>query len=336
MILIRTDANEHIGTGHMMRCFSVARAIISQGGTVEFITADSKGKCLIEQNGFFAKCLGTESTDMESEIVVLAELIKKENPDFLIVDSYYVTEHYFDILSELTKIVYFDDMNRQIWNVDYLINYNVYADIFDYSYYETTNVQLLLGPAYAPLRAEFKNVPRHIISDEVTDVLVSAGGADPERVTERILNEICPMWPNIMFHFLIGALNPRIKQITKKSISNASYHVNEGNISYLMQKCDIAIAAAGTTLYELCACGIPTIAFILADNQIEAAEQFRCKGIMYNAGDCRKSDKFSENINTWLYNLMNDKKRRIDFSETMQNLVDGNGADRIVRIIMSK
>lgn len=336
MILIRADANEHIGTGHMMRCLSMARALVSKGESVLFITADNKGKRLIEQNGFHAECLATEWTDMNSEIVVLVELIKNKKPTLMIVDSYFVTQQYLESLSEHTKTVYFDDMNVQLWSVDYLINYNVYADAFDYSAYKTTSTKLLLGPSYAPLRAEFRNIQKRIIRDEVSDVLVSAGGADPERVTERILCDICPMWPNVTFHFLVGALNPRIKDITNTDVSNALYYVNEKNISGLMQKCDIAIAAAGTTLYELCACGIPTITYILADNQIEAARQFDNKKIMFNAGDCRKNNEFNKNINEWFSILIENKNARVSFSEAMQNLVDGEGTDRIIKCILSK
>ena len=336
MILIRADANEQIGTGHIMRCLSIAEALVSHGESVEFVTADDKGKQMIEQNGFPAECLGTNWVEMDNEIVVFTELIKKEKPLILIVDSYYVTKQYFEALSAYTRIIYIDDMNIQTWDVDYLINYNVYADTFDYSDYESTNTKLLMGLAFAPLRSEFRNIPKHVIKDEVTDVLVSAGGADPERVTERILNELCPLWPDVVFHFVIGALNPRIKEITETRMKNAVYHVNERNMSDLMQRCDVAIAAAGTTIYELCACGIPTVTYVLANNQIEAAEQFHNKSIMFNAGDCRKNTEFNNNINTWFNILLKDKNKRIEFSETMQNMVDGKGADRISSFILLK
>ena len=87
-------------------------------------------------------------------------------------------------------------------------------------------------------------------------------------------------------------MNPRIDIIRGKILGNAVLHINEHNMSALMQKCDIAISAAGSTLYELCATGIPAITYTLADNQLIAAEQFDKQGIMLSAGDCRDDEGF--------------------------------------------
>ena len=96
-----------------------------------------------------------------------------------------------------------------------------------------------------------------------------------------------------------------------------------------MKKCDIAISAAGSTLYELCAVGVPTVAYSLADNQIVATEEFERLGIMLNAGDCRTNTCFVENIEQFMNQLSDNKALREQLSSEMQKLVDGNGAERI-------
>ncbi|MDO5444260.1 MAG: UDP-2,4-diacetamido-2,4,6-trideoxy-beta-L-altropyranose hydrolase [Eubacteriales bacterium] len=337
MILIRADANEQIGTGHIMRCLSIACALIDQGEEVLFATADHCGAKLIKNKGFKAVCLNSQWTEMEKEVSTLLAIIKANKIKLLLVDSYYVTEYYFSTLALYTKLAYIDDLNRSFYVIDYLINYNVYAAIYDYSWFEKTKTKLLLGPMYAPLRGEFKRISPHIIKSNVQEVLVSAGGADPGCVIEKIMSNICPEMKNIVFHFVIGALNPRIDDIKKLADEkgNVVLHINEQHMSNLMKSCDVAISAAGTTLYELCSIGIPTITYTLADNQVVAMEQFKNQNIMLSAGDCRIDDKFIDNIKNRLKEL-DDIELRKQLSETMQTLVDGNGAERIAKELLSQ
>lgn len=331
MILIRADANEHIGTGHVMRCLSIARAFVNKGEEVKFITADHRGDSLIQNGGFDLVCLDSEWTDMDEELDQLIGLIKEAKPLLILIDSYYVTEKYLSSISDIVRTVYMDDLNSACWNVDVLINYNIFSSVFDYIEYEETRTKLLLSPKYAPLRSEFINCHVHEIKD-VSDILISAGGSDPERITEKIMS-ICPhVSEDITFHFIVGALNPRLNDI--KNIAseqkNVVLHINERKMSDLMEKCDMAISAAGVTLYELCACGVPTITYTLADNQILAAEQFDKLGIMVSAGDCRGDDCFVERLTTIIKNIIDNYDLRLKMSKRMQLLVDGNGADRIV------
>ena len=331
MVFIRADANAQIGAGHMMRCLTIAHAFVEKGETVRFITADHNSDGLI--GGFDAICLNTVWTDAESELPKLFEAIKASKPSLVLIDSYCVTEHYFNELNQVVFTAYIDDLNAACWNVDWLINYNIFASVYDYSRYTGTSTRLLLEPRYAPLRKEFRLLPRHGINQSVTDILVSAGGADPEGITERMIREVCPNWPDIRFHFIVGVLNPRIDEIKKLEKGNVILHINERNMAELMMKCDIAISAAGITLYELCAAGTPTITYTLADNQIYADRQFDAQGLMVSAGDCRENDMFTACVSDKIQEL--DYIKRSDLSERMQNFVDGQGADRIVEALLA-
>lgn len=331
MVFFRADANEVIGTGHVMRCISIAKAFAHRGIEALFIVADERSKVLIEQNGFGTICLNSEWTNMESELPKIREIICECNPNLLVVDSYYVTERYFSSLARECKIAYIDDMNQERFDIDILINYNIFAQSYDYSWYIGTHTKLLLHPKYAPLREEFRDCPRHRIK-KTSDVLVSAGGADPEHVTERMISEICEKMIGVRFHFVIGALNSRIVSIEEmaKEKGNVILHINEKYMAHLMKNCDIAISAAGTTLYELCATGIPTITYSLADNQLVAAEQFDKQGIMLSVGDCRGNVGFINQIAFSLGYLIENENKRKELSKRMQDLVDGQGAARIV------
>ena len=333
MILFRVDANEYIGIGHVMRCLSVARAFVDKGEKILFLTADHRGDSLIKQQGFETVCLDSVYSDMEGENV--RQFVIDSRPDLLLIDSYYITERYLNSLRDLVHIVYFDDLNTKCWDIDYLINYNIYADVLDYSWYNLKNTVLLLNPQYVPLRNEFCKCPKHM-NKEVSDILVSSGGADPEYITERIMACICHEKMEMVFHFVVGALNPRLDIIRAlaEGKDNIVLHINERHMSELMRKCDIAISAAGTTLYELCATGTPTIMYTLADNQLAAAEQFEKQKIMLSAGDCRSDEYFMKRIENQLDKMVGDKKLREGLSTKMQNLVDGEGAKRIAEVLL--
>ncbi len=318
----------------MMRCLSVARAFENKGENLLFVTADHKGDSLINQQGFQTVCLDSEWSDPKNEKI--DSVIEKYHPDLILVDSYFVTEQYMENLSKKVCTAYFDDLNAHCWKVNYIINYNIFASVFDYSSYVGTSTKLLLNPQYAPMRDEFKNCSAHKIKD-VTDILFSAGGSDPERVTEKVLSAICPKMPGVRFHLIVGALNPRLGEIKMLSdnLENVALHINERHMSDLMNTCDVAVAAAGMTLYELCATGLPTLTYTLADNQLVAAEQFNKQGIMLSAGDCRGDDGFINRLATQLSKLVGDVELRSVLSEKMQKLVDGEGAERITGELLS-
>ena len=338
MVFIRADANEQIGSGHVMRCLAIAKELLNIGEEVLFITADNKGDILIQQGGFESICMHSDWTDMESELKDLRNCIVRYKPRLLLIDSYYVTKEYFEKLHGLSALAYIDDLNSACWKVDLLINYNIFAMALDYSSYRARKTKLLLGPRYVPLRKEFQNLVFCENRDKVKNIFVSAGGSDPERVTEKFLEYICgeKEFENIDFHFVVGALNPRLESIKNKArtVKNVLLHINERHMGDLMQSCDIAVAAAGTTLYELCACGVPTITYTLADNQLVAAEEFNKQEIMINVGDCRGNLQLFEILKQVLQKMINHAEMRKKISQRMRQCVDGKGVRRLVEELL--
>lgn len=317
-----------------MRCLSIARAFVKIEREVLFVTADHRGDYLIHQAGFKTTCLESNCLELNEEDI--EELINFMKPELVLVDSYYVTNAYFRRISALVPVAYLDDLNAETWNVDFLINYNIFAGVTDYFRYRGSQTKLILGPNYAPLRPEFQGLPNHIIKENVTDILVSAGGSDPEGITEKLIQYICPAFPNIRFHFVVGVLNPRTGEIKNMERGNIVLHIQEQHMAKLMMTCDMAISAAGSTLYELCACGTPTITYTLANNQLLVAEQFEKQGMMLNTGDCRSKAHFIDIIVRNMEKLAGDVDLRRSMSLRMRTVVDGKGADRIVKDFLEK
>lgn len=350
-IIFRADANHNIGMGHVMRCLSIADCYKHYGHNVKFIIAEHKVENLIKERGFEVIVLSSDYTKLDEELKSLPQIT---NIDILFVDSYYVTPCY---LSEIkTKfnctIVYIDDLHSFPYPVDILINYNIYG--LDINYKQlysdsgTKRPQLLLGPSFAPLRQAFGKTRTQKQKKFVEDILISTGGADELHLALTFAKTITKHGSSkYKYHILLGSLNQDKETIKAVAAENKSIilHENVSDMKTLIQSMDIVISAAGSTLYEICACGVPLITYILADNQIPGATSFERNGLAINAGDVR--DKFSakkglpntlrDDVIASFFNaiekLSNDYEQRVAMGSRMQKMIDGFGANRIVDAI---
>ncbi len=135
MIYIRADANDKIGIGHMMRCFSIAQALRKRGTEATFFVADrssfvadrSSAKMAAEA-GFGYVCLNSDYDHLDLEADRLLQHMRERSVDHLLVDSYFVTESYMNRIREPACLAYIDDVNRFVYPCDLLINYNIYAE----------------------------------------------------------------------------------------------------------------------------------------------------------------------------------------------------------------
>jgi UDP-2,4-diacetamido-2,4,6-trideoxy-beta-L-altropyranose hydrolase len=335
----RVDSNIAIGSGHIMRCLSLAKALRQREVECTFITADCGMQEAIAGAGFANIALDTVWNDMESELPVLLPLVQKEKPNCVIADSYYITERWMQAVRKTAGLIYIDDLNAQCWPADILVNYNLYAPESGYKKrYAGRKIKLLLGASYAPLRDEFQALPTRKAAENVKNILVSAGGSDAEHITLYFLKKLrtIPDWNVLNFHFVVGALNPDKEQICElaRQMPNVTIHYNVQRMSELMLSCDLAVAAAGSTLYELCACGTPTVTYVLADNQIDGAAAFERAGLMRNAGDWRTSPDLFEKTEENLRYLIASYDDRERMAQQMQKVVDGNGAARLAAALV--
>jgi len=333
MLYIRADGNSEIGTGHIMRCLSIANAVKKRGGDVTFIVADTRMESMLSEQGFDYICLDSVWNDIEIEIESMMSLIKSYGIEMLLIDSYYATPKYLQKLKDLTYLMYIDDLNLFHYSCDMLINYNIYAHTFNYPK-DYPNTKLLLGCRYAPLREEFQNIKKREISTTAKSVLITAGGVDSLNAAGKIIEmaKETSELKDLKYHIIAGQLNPHIAHLTQlqHKYDCVTIHRNVRNMAHLMLECDIAVSAGGSTLYELCACGIPTVAFLLADNQRSAVEKFG-NGYMLNAGDIRERPELVlTKILNGISELVFDLDLRYELSKKTQELIDGQGAMRIV------
>lgn len=341
-LLFRADGNNEIGWGHVMRSLSIASAAREMGSECFFVCADEFLKNKIKSFGFEAIILNSDYTKMIDELHLFEQVVKKTKPDYALIDSYYVTNEYFSEIKRYTKVVYIDDVYAFPYDVDYLVNYNIYASENTYNdlYLNLDHPRLLLGLKYVPLRSEFINM--HIsIKEKVENAFISTGGSDEFGLVLKIIKEIMAdetLTQGKKYHFVIGSYEPDIEYIYElaKQHSWIILHENVSRMSELMRSCDVAVSAAGSTLYELCACGIPTVTYILADNQIDGANEFERQGLMCNAGDLRINNYDCSNLVVLLKELMSDYTTREKMHNKVISLIDGNGAYNIINELRGK
>lgn len=342
MIIFRADGNPQIGAGHIMRCLSIANKAKDIGENCLFIISSDHFQNVIKDNGHKIVNLKSDYSRMEPGEILPA--LDAYEPSAVFVDSYFVTEKYLsDLHAKCRKnksaLVYVDDRCTSPYSCDFLLNYNVFARRDDYEKLYSGDVKpiFLLGSSYAPLRKEFHDNDSRIVLLKAENIFVSTGGADSEHLTVDIVEKATEA-TKFAFHFVVGMMNPdRIKIMEMADeCKNIIVHENVKRMDTLMQSCDVAISAAGSTLYELCATQTPTITYVLADNQIPAAEEFDVRGIMKNCGDIRVlgNKELASKLVEDAVSLADNYEERKRISILMRAVVDGNGAGRILEQVL--
>ena len=335
MIWIRADANREIGTGHVMRCLSIAAQLRREGQQVCFLTADEDALPLLQAKGQEYLVLHSDYRKPEGELERLKELFQGKGPGFFLADSYFVTPAYFRRIREWVPTGYMDDRCVGNFPLDMLINYNIFAESSLYEGQEGT--RLLLGPEYAPLREEFAGTA-YQVRECALRVLVTTGGSDRYNLAGRLLEKALaePETARLEYSVVSGAYNVHLDCLRKMEAGhpNVRIHSNVSRMEELMQKSDIAVTAGGSTMYELSAVGVPMICFSFVDNQEHIVEGFVKKGLVCFGGNYlvqgeEMLDRVVENI----AKLASGEELRRDYSMRLRRIADGQGARRIAREI---
>ena len=331
MLWFRADMNKFIASGHVMRCLSIADAAKILGEDSTFILSDDNAVGFINARGY--KCIVLESAwnDLIKELPKMIDLVKEMEINKLVVDSYYATELYLKELSKFVDILFIDDMNLFSPPVKSVLCYANNYEEFEFE--NISDTHLLLGTKYTPLRKEFSNFHEKEINKTVRNILLLSGGTTPKKFIVKLIYELLTLEVDRV-DVIIGALSrDLIHEFKQEKHESLFFHYNVSNIEDFMRKADLAISAGGTTLYELCACGTPTISYSLADNQLGSVCSFDREGIIPYAGRVTDDD-ICEKIIFYITKLAKDLYRRSKFSRLMKEKIDGRGAERIASFLI--
>lgn len=333
-VIIRADGGKRIGMGHIMRCSAVARELRTLSCQVVFAVSDEESAQAVAVAGESAILVGGRPEALsERDGTVLRNLVEEFSAKAVLIDSYGVTNAFFSQIKGAARVVYVDDtylfsegfLKRPYrYDIDAVVNYGFG---FSRPIYETayrgSRTELYIGPAFAPIREEFV-LASNPCNDVVQRVLVTSGSTNPGEALERMVAGVSGALPNATIDVVVGPLGVLDDEVSR--MRQVVMRRNVKRMSSLMERADLAVAAAGSTLYELCCVGVPTIALPIVENQLANAVGF--SGLKLGVSLSRL-DWSANDIRGIVANAALSKQLRQRFSAESKTAVDGRGAQRI-------
>ena len=310
-IAFRTDASLQIGTGHVMRCLTLADSLQATGAQCHFICREHPGNLIaqIRQRGFtvsvlpvaadamitddpadtgqsnYAAWLGADwATDAaQTKVGVGATAV-----DWLIVDHYALDARWEQTLRPMCRrLMVIDDLADRPHDCDILIDQNLGRNARDYSQLVPEACTVLAGPLYALLRPEFaalrdESLRRRAIP-QLKHLLITMGGVDQADATGKVLEALqdCPLPADLRITVVMGPHAPWLESVqllAKQMPQPTEVKVDVNYMAQLMADSDLAIGAAGSTSWERCCVGLPTLIVVLAENQRNGATALEQSG----------------------------------------------------------
>lgn len=323
-----------------MRCSAVAVEVQKLGNDVVFLVSDEASEHLVKAQGFDVAVLGGDSNCFNAfGGEKLMSFAVKHDARALLIDSYAVTESFFDVLAVMAgassiRTVYIDDAYTfeegivympTMWPVDMIVSYTFGFDEEDYESVYGDLRRCAVGPRFAPVRSEFFGLPRAELPDAV-HVLVTSGSTNPNHSLERLVNALIEYDSSMSLDVVIG--RQAIYEGPSGDNINAFHDVKD--MASLMRSATFAITAAGSTLYELCATGTPSIALPMFENQIRNVNGFLDLGLGMGVRDM---DWDESAVLALVDDMKNDGHLRQAISSAARFAVDGKGAHRIAQIL---
>lgn len=335
MIIFRVDSSDEIGAGHVMRCLALAQALSSIHQDVQFICQALAGNSIpiIENAGYPVHQLPIIDPAQEAkEIINFITTQLTGKVTWLIVDHYGLDECWEALLRPyVEKIMVIDDLANRRHQCDMLLDQTVNRNTQDYVSLVPAACRFMVGSEYALLRAEFSRLRQQAFqrrqqTSAIKRVLIHFGASDSKQVTQLFLQELIKRPLNLQVDVVVGSPP---KQNEKNNYPDYIHiHHRVENISQLMLDADIAIGAAGTSSWERCCLGLPSLLVVIADNQEKVATELDKKGAAKLIG---KIDSFTmTEAMALLAQGIRQPEIFTTMSESAMQLCDGQGVGRVV------
>lgn len=352
-VAVRVDASGQIGTGHFMRCLTLADGLKQHGAHIRFISRELPAHL---RDMLAAKGMGFASLDSKASAAPIDELahahwlgvsqeqdaqatiraLSDQSWDWLAVDHYALDTRWESALrGTATQIIVIDDIADRQHDCDVLLDQNFYANMQTrYTGKVPAHCQLLLGPRYALLRDEFRLMREQIKprNGPVKRVLVFFGGVDADNYTGRAVEALSEIdTSGLHVEVVIGAQHPCREEIKAACVQHGFVcHVQTDKMAELMAAADLAIGAGGSASWERCCLGLPALVICTADNQQKQLEDAAREGLLYSPeikGDLNQTIQRHANA------LIENSCLRQHLSRNSIQAVDGRGVLRVIASI---
>jgi UDP-2,4-diacetamido-2,4,6-trideoxy-beta-L-altropyranose hydrolase len=357
-VAFRVDASPIIGTGHLYRCLTLAQTLVANGHSALFVMRhipQSLGQ-IITDAGFdlirlpamrsetvranWCAHAGWLEASWQDDAASTKEVLDDRACEWLVVDHYALdTQWQAAVRDSVGSIMVIDDLADRNHSCDLLLDHN-YVDDFSARYDKLVpdSCERRLGPGYALLRPEFlrTRMSVHPRNGALSRILVFVGGVDNANKTSVALRGIESLDSRTLtVDVVVGSANPHRHEIEMLSrrVRGCRLFGRVESLAPLMGVADLAIGAAGTTTWERCCLGLPSLTMSIADNQIPIAEGSQLGGFAVNLG--KGESVTAEVIARGIEHLLNNPTIVQQMSLAGMRLVDGRGADRVAQSLVS-
>lgn len=358
-IVFRVDSAVHIGNGHLVRCLTLAKALRENGHLCYFLCRDLPGSLhekVVEQ-GFSLnllvsvgtefcstmpceKWLGVQQQEDASECIDALSLLPPM--DLLVTDCYALDAVWHGMLRKrASRLLVIDDLANRHYDCDLLLD-QTYGRMPElYHYWTKSHTQLLLGTKFALLGREFsKLVPqareRRQKVGIARKILISMGGTDLDNITTRVLDSIEEVAAefDLQVTVVLGANATHLQEVKSRlfeSSISGQLLCGVDNMAELILEHDLAVGAAGTTSWERCCLGLPSIVLTTAENQLSIASQLSKVGAIEYLGEA-KTNNIAQ-VGSLLQLWLREPERYRRFTEKSWSVCDGLGVDRVASMV---
>jgi UDP-2,4-diacetamido-2,4,6-trideoxy-beta-L-altropyranose hydrolase len=358
--IFRVDASTEIGTGHVYRCLTLANYLKCQGFNCEFVCRNLEGNLAAEvaDRGFkvrlqkkraLKKSLSSDypehlrwlSVDWQIDLSETIDLISDLSDIFLIVDHYGIERNWEHEISKVVKgLMVIDDLSNRHHKCNILLDQNLKHDYSNYDQFVSLETKKLFGPNYCLIRDEFSALQGYYGKTNLENlpfkILISMGGVDNNNYTLDILRNLdkSRIRKDLDLTVLVGVGYKFTSKLyrfaaTSRSRSNIKIVRNSNEVAKLLLENHLVIGAAGSSAWERCCLGIPSIILAIAGNQSEIAKILSLK----HAGIEIPIDKINMQLNESVEELFLERNFLKEMSKQASKLVDGRGVERVYRVI---
>lgn len=334
-LLIRTDSDAHIGSGHVIRCLALAQAWQDMGGCARFSMAMKEPSMQAwlrkEKMELLQITARPGSTEDARQFIDIA---RQMGTSAVVMDGYHFNAEYQMCIKQagLRLLVIDDNAHLDHYYADVLLNQNLHATKLDYQC--DSNTILLLGPRYALLRPEFlrwRNWKRSIPL-RARKILVTLGGMSDPAYYMKIIEYIEGI-ESVECDIIFGSTAPPepLEEKAQQMPGRMRLHSQVKNMPALMAGADIAISSSGSTMWEIAFMGLPSILFVLSKNQQGVAESLKRIDAVEYLGWLERADSVQATAS--IKALLEDQETRKRMSQQLTSLVDGLGVKRVIQVI---
>ncbi len=323
--VLKTDASQRSGLGHLRRCLPLAHALRTAGVRMSIWIEGVDALTLVRAEGFAVA------------VVEPAALPEAGEADLMIFDGYhYDAQLVAEACARATVVVALEDLPEQCLPAHLVLNPGIETPLARERCHPDT--EFLVGPSYALVPAEFLNPFERTYAETITRVVLTVGGADSLEIMPWLMECARRALPGVALDVIVGPFFTNRAEIERvaQRLGNSSVWstLSLAQLRELMLRADLAISAGGQTLYQLAACGTPTITLALFDNQLNQTKLLAQRGVIEWA--CDWQEPYMERRLAAAIAKLSGASARRALGETAQRLIDGRGPTRAAAAIIKR